>query len=257
MATLPRAWHYRISSWTFWPGDSIRVTGWDSKFDLQFLSKCGSTCTCLSRSVPDILQHGAWTFSKQPTTTTSSLAFSLSVVLCFHVFLLCWPIHLHFYITLFNEYHSPKLECENLVRHMSKNLTNAVTPGGLARVVVVGCLTSRQHAGIPRGRICLDRFTRCHTEKGGAHSAVTWNMGTNLIVSRSLCKTEVMIACGLYKVPATCEMCLRGGPAFTMYILPHWKQTCRSNLLFHLLKAHWRKINHCYLWLHTTRCLKE
>ena len=30
------------------------VTGWDGKFDLQLLSQCGSTCNCLSRSVPEI-----------------------------------------------------------------------------------------------------------------------------------------------------------------------------------------------------------
>ena len=31
-------------------------------------------------------------------------------------------------------------------------------------VVVVGCLTSQQHASVSQGRICSDSFTCCHTE---------------------------------------------------------------------------------------------
>ena len=31
-------------------------------------------------------------------------------------------------------------------------------------VVVVGCLTSQQHASVSQGRICSDNFTCCHTE---------------------------------------------------------------------------------------------
>ena len=30
--------------------------------------------------------------------------------------------------------------------------------------VVVGCLTSQQHASLSQGRICSDKFTCCHTE---------------------------------------------------------------------------------------------
>ena len=29
---------------------------------------------------------------------------------------------------------------------------------------MVGCLTSQQHASVSQGRICLDKFTCCHTE---------------------------------------------------------------------------------------------
>ena len=29
---------------------------------------------------------------------------------------------------------------------------------------LVGCLTSQQHASVPQGRICSDKFTCCHTE---------------------------------------------------------------------------------------------
>ena len=75
--TLPGARRYRVSAGTGRPGISIRwptysgyntVTGWDGKFDLQLLSQCGSTSTCLSRSVPEIHWHVAWTFSNQQTT---------------------------------------------------------------------------------------------------------------------------------------------------------------------------------------------
>ena len=30
--------------------------------------------------------------------------------------------------------------------------------------LLVGCLTSQQHASVSRGQICLDNFTCCHTE---------------------------------------------------------------------------------------------
>ena len=35
-----------------------------------------------------------------------------------------------------------------------------------ARIVclLVGCLTSQQHASVSQGRICSDNFTYCHTE---------------------------------------------------------------------------------------------
>ena len=48
------------------------MTGWDSKFDLRFLSQCGSTYNCLSRSVPEIHQLVAGTSSNQLTTKTKS-----------------------------------------------------------------------------------------------------------------------------------------------------------------------------------------
>ena len=30
--------------------------------------------------------------------------------------------------------------------------------------LLVGCLTSQQHASVSQGRICTDNFTCCHTE---------------------------------------------------------------------------------------------
>ena len=30
--------------------------------------------------------------------------------------------------------------------------------------LLVGCLTSQQHASVPHGRICVEKFTCCHTE---------------------------------------------------------------------------------------------
>ena len=52
VATLPGAGRYRVSAGTVWPG--VGILGEIEKFDLQLLSQCGSTCNCLSRSVPDI-----------------------------------------------------------------------------------------------------------------------------------------------------------------------------------------------------------
>ena len=41
----------------------------DSKFDLQFLSQCGSTYNCLSTFTPEIHQHVVGTLSNQQATT--------------------------------------------------------------------------------------------------------------------------------------------------------------------------------------------
>ena len=35
-------------------------------------------------------------------------------------------------------------------------------------VLLVGCLTSQQHASVSQGRICTDNFTCCHTEMEAA-----------------------------------------------------------------------------------------
>ena len=36
------------------------------------------------------------------------------------------------------------------------------------RLLLVGCLTSQQHASVSQGRICSDNFTCCHTEMEAA-----------------------------------------------------------------------------------------
>ena len=51
VTALPDAWHYRVVTRTGWP-TVYPFTGWDSKFDLQLLSQCGSMYNCQSRSVP-------------------------------------------------------------------------------------------------------------------------------------------------------------------------------------------------------------
>ena len=38
------------------------------------------------------------------------------------------------------------------------------SPQVLEILVLVGCLTSHQHASVSQGRICSDKFTCCHTE---------------------------------------------------------------------------------------------
>ena len=45
------------------------------------------------------------------------------------------------------------------------NETIAREPG---RFLLVGCLTSKQHASVSQGRICTDNFTCCHTEMEAA-----------------------------------------------------------------------------------------
>ena len=42
-------------------------------------------------------------------------------------------------------------------------------------LLFVGCLTSQQHAGVYQGRICLDKFTCCHTEIDVPSHPVTVN----------------------------------------------------------------------------------
>ena len=36
--------------------------------------------------------------------------------------------------------------------------------GLMGEMLLVGCLTSQQHASVSQGRICSDDFTCCHTE---------------------------------------------------------------------------------------------
>ena len=65
-------WHSRRLAlkgqrWDWLTRCQCTVAGWDGKFDLQLLSQCGSTYTCLSRSVPEIHSHVAGTLSNQPT----------------------------------------------------------------------------------------------------------------------------------------------------------------------------------------------
>ena len=55
VATLPGAWCYRVSPGAGLPQYLYNVSGWDRKFDLQLLSQCGSTYSCVSRSVPEVL----------------------------------------------------------------------------------------------------------------------------------------------------------------------------------------------------------
>ena len=43
-------------------------------------------------------------------------------------------------------------------------ITGRSGPGSLLTGLLVGCLTSQQHAIVSQGRICSDNFTCCHTE---------------------------------------------------------------------------------------------
>ena len=57
-----KTWHY-----SGYPARRLRYrVGTGTKFDLQLLSQCDSTYTCLSRSVPEIHLHVAGTLCNQP-----------------------------------------------------------------------------------------------------------------------------------------------------------------------------------------------
>ena len=47
---------------------------------------------------------------------------------------------------------------------MSSDVGQAATPAIQFVCLLVGCLTSQQHANVSQGRICSDKFTCCHTE---------------------------------------------------------------------------------------------
>ena len=53
VATLQGTQSYRVSTGIGWTGVSVLKLS-DSKFDLQLLSQCGSTCNWLRRSIPGI-----------------------------------------------------------------------------------------------------------------------------------------------------------------------------------------------------------
>ena len=52
-------------------------------------------------------------------------------------------------------------EADTKIRH---SLLSFVTSEQLTVCLLVGCLTSQQHASVSQGRICSDNFTCCHTE---------------------------------------------------------------------------------------------
>ena len=47
---------------------------------------------------------------------------------------------------------------------LAKTILQGTVQGGRRFVLLVGCLTSQQHASVSQGRICSDNFTCCHTE---------------------------------------------------------------------------------------------
>ena len=70
---------------------------------------------------------------------------------------------------------STKTECDYLNgwikkrSYTQKSHPKMVNPRDIAGVcLLVGCLTSQQHASVSQGRICSDNFTCCHTEIEGA-----------------------------------------------------------------------------------------
>ena len=71
MASLPGAWHHRVSTGTGWSGVS-KLWPDQAKFDLQlYLSVAAGIVNCLSRSVPEIHKQAAESLSKFQTTNPS------------------------------------------------------------------------------------------------------------------------------------------------------------------------------------------
>ena len=83
--------HCGCWDWLAWC--QYTVTCWDSKFDLQLLSQCGSTYTYLSKSIPEMHEHVALMISNHQATladlmlqlTMISLGCTAPIHLCFRV----------------------------------------------------------------------------------------------------------------------------------------------------------------------------
>ena len=59
---------------------------------------------------------------------------------------------------------SPALGAEAFpLGHRGGGLKTSAYSSSLALLLLVGCLTSQQHASVSQGRICTDKFTWCHT----------------------------------------------------------------------------------------------
>ena len=149
VATLRGAWLYRVSTGTGRPGVSILWLGEVERLSCNF---------CLSVYLRYTVAC-CWDV-KQPTNKQALE----------HV--LTHPFNL--YLERFAQVHRNFMGCAGL----DKRLTAAVfipcssrhrfysrMPKGIeGLLLLVGCLTSQQHASVSQGRICSDHFTCCHTE---------------------------------------------------------------------------------------------
>ena len=96
----------------------------------NLLSQCWSMCLCLGKPVPNI--HFAALLEPKAGTLRSQ--------------------------------QTNKPRCDE-----GPVATARVSPPYVSTVcLLVGCLTSQQHASVSQGRICSDNFTCCHTEIGVA-----------------------------------------------------------------------------------------
>ena len=58
-----------------------------------------------------------------------------------------------------------------------------------------------------------------------------------------------LFVCCLLNVSATCECIdLRDGSAQTIYVLPHWDRSCRSNFPSHTLTVYWHRADQSQRW---------
>ena len=123
----------------------------------NFLSQCGSSCTSLSRSVPEIhSMHVAWMLNNQQTKQNKQSRVGSRT-----------------------SHASEQRGCPSLTIGLRGLFSGVLRTLGVGsnkeaekEVVsksslfcwLVGCLTSQQHASVSQGRICADNFACCHTE---------------------------------------------------------------------------------------------
>ena len=81
VATLPATWRDRVSAETGW--HCVGLLWVRRQVDLQLLSQCGNSYSCLSRSIPAILWFVAGTFSNETTTLLFLSVSLLCMCLCF------------------------------------------------------------------------------------------------------------------------------------------------------------------------------
>ena len=106
--------------------------------------------------------------------------------------------------------------------------------------LLVGWLTSRQHASVSQGWICSDKCMCCHTGIEVADQTCYHTQSQN---------TDT----GLTSPRPDCTMV--GARLRQVYVLPHWDRSGRSNLLSHPVTEYWHWADQSQPWLYNSRGL--
>ena len=147
-------------------------------------------------------------------------------------------------------------------------------------LLLVGCLTSRQHARVSQGRICFDSFTCCHieievadqsfhltqsqyTDTGptspsadpitpGAWQGGHW--GVNFYVIGMTRPGKNPVASGIWSTDLPRLSVSQGrGMLRQFYVLLHRDRSCRSNFLPHLVTVYWHRADQSQCWPYSAR----